>query len=68
MSQACHYCKEGEGGGEEVGEGVGERVGGREGDAKHWVKLRNETYLIPGETLIPGGRGEAFHPGIGYAT
>ena len=27
-----------------------------------------ETYLIPGETLIPGGRGEAFHPGIGYAS
>ena len=36
--------------------------------------LRYETYLIPGETLIPGergegkGKGEAFHPGIGYAT
>ena len=31
---------------------------------------RYETYLIPGETLIPGGRekGEAFHPGIGYAS
>ena len=32
-----------------------------------------ETYLIPGETLIQGGRGrreggEAFHPGIGYAS
>ena len=39
-----------------------------------------ETYLIPGETLIPGGRGRgkgegkveggkgAFHPGIGYAS
>ena len=23
---------------------------------------------MPGETLIPGGRGEAFHPGIGYAS
>ena len=31
---------------------------------------RYETYLIPGETLIAGGRGEgeAFHPGIGYAS
>ena len=29
---------------------------------------RYETYLIPGETLIPGGRGGAFHPGIGYAS
>ena len=36
---------------------------------------RYETYLIPGETLIPGGggkgeggKGEAFHPGIGYAS
>ena len=29
-----------------------------------------EPYLIPGETLIPGGTGElkAFHPGIGYAS
>ena len=32
------------------------------------VKPRLETYLIPGETLIPGGKGEAFHPGIGYAS
>ena len=32
------------------------------------AKSRYETYLIPGETLIPGGRGEAFHPGIGYAS
>ena len=32
------------------------------------LKRRYETYLIPGETLIPGGRGEAFHPGIGYAS
>ena len=29
---------------------------------------RYETYLIPGEPLIPGGKGEAFHPGIGYAS
>ena len=29
---------------------------------------RYETYLIPGETLIPGGRGEAFGRGIGYAS
>ena len=28
---------------------------------------RYEIYLIPGETLIPGGKG-AFHPGIGYAS
>ena len=32
------------------------------------VLTRLETYLIPGETLIPWGRGEAFHPGIGYAS
>ena len=26
-------------------------------------------FRIPGETLIPGkGKGEAFHPGIGYAS
>ena len=24
--------------------------------------------LIPGETLIGRGNGEAFHPGIGYAS
>ena len=30
------------------------------------VKIRYETYLIPGETLIPGE--ETFHPGIGYAS
>ena len=30
--------------------------------------FRYETYLIPGEKLIPGERGEAFHPGIGYAS
>ena len=31
---------------------------------------RYETYLIPGETLIPGegAKGEAFHPGTGYAS
>ena len=36
----------------------------------YYVISRYETYLIPGETLIPGGRGrgEAFHPGIGYAS
>ena len=28
-----------------------------------------ETYLVLGETLIPGKKeGEAFHPGIGYAS
>ena len=34
------------------------------------LQPRYETYLIPGETLIPGGKGEreAFHPGIGYAS
>ena len=37
-------------------------------------KCRYETYLIPGETLIPwgrvegGGEGEGFHLGIGYAS
>ena len=41
-------------------------------------KPRCETYQIPGETLIPWGRGEAgrgeggrvdeFRPGIGYAS
>ena len=36
----------------------------------HNNKSRYETYLIPGETLISGegGKGEAFHPGIGYAS
>ena len=36
--------------------------------AQCYCLSRYETYLIPGETLIPGGRGEAFHPGIGYTT
>ena len=36
--------------------------------AYFFLFTRYETYLIPGETLIPGGRGEAFHPGIGYAS
>ena len=31
-------------------------------------RYRYETYLIPGETLIPGEKVEAFHPGIGYAS
>ena len=29
---------------------------------------RYKSYVIPGETLIPGGRGEAFGQGIGYAS
>ena len=42
---------------------------------EHIGKIRYKSYIIPGETLIPGGRGEggrlereAFHPGIGYAS
>ena len=31
-----------------------------------WDKVRLETYLIPGETLIP--KEEAFGQGIGYAS
>ena len=39
-------------------------------DLVRGVTRRYETYLIPGKTLIPGGKleREAFHPGIGFAS
>ena len=32
------------------------------------VSNRYKSYVIPGETGITRGKGEAFHPGIGYAS
>ena len=35
---------------------------------QHKDSLDMKLRLIPGETLMGRGKGEAFHPGIGYAS